>query len=40
MVVKGEKKPGRRTEKKRWVLLPKLKERFERPAEQRADPIA
>ena len=39
MVGKGEKTPGRRTEKKRWVLLPKLKERFGRPAEQRAGPI-
>ena len=39
MVGKGEKTPERRTEKKRWVLLPKLKERFERPAKQRADPI-
>lgn len=36
---RGEKTPGRREEKKRRELPPGRKERFERSAEQRADPI-
>ena len=39
MAGKGEKTPGRREEKKRQGLPPGQKERFERSAEQRADPI-
>ena len=39
MAGKGEKAPGRREEKQRRELPPGRKERFERSAEQRADPV-